>query len=104
MNNNKMGIMEAFMLKIRDIRFEDVEELYKKKEKIRTKYNILCQSEKEMFKWYFYYQLSFVKNPLKKIAWEYINDFNVENEFSVCYEEFLTKKNKIKMLESIQID
>ena len=100
MNN----VFDMFMFRINKISFENIDDLYSKRKEIRENYSKLDFAEKQIYKWYFFYQLCILKNPLKKIAWEYINGSNLEIEFSNQYKEFLIKRNKIMIAESIKID
>jgi hypothetical protein len=49
--------MQEFLDKIENIRFVDVDELFVKKKYIREMYSEKEQSVKEIYKWYFYFQL-----------------------------------------------
>ena len=100
MNN----VLDNFMLKIDHITFENIDDLYSRRDKIRNNYAILDFNEKQIYKWYFFYQLCLLKNPLKKIAWEYVNGADRDVEFYNCYKDFLVKRNKIILAESIKID
>ena len=100
MNN----VLDNFMFKIEHITFENIDDLYSKRDKIRKNYANLELNEKRIYKWYFFYQLCLLKNPLKKIAWEYIIGADRDIEFCNCYKEFLIKRNKIILAESIKID
>lgn len=97
MNN----VLDKFMLKIDNIRFETIDDLYFRRVIIRELYNKLEYNERQVYKWYFFYQLCLLKNPLKKTAWEYINGENVEIEFATQYGEFLVKRNKV-MLDNLK--
>ena len=65
--------MNEFMIKIVDMQFVNADDLYVKKAIIKEKYKQLNYEEKEMYKWYFFYQLCILKNPLKTLFWNYIN-------------------------------
>ena len=100
MNN----VLDNFMLKIDHITFENIDDLYSRRNNIRNDYASLNFNEKQIYKWYFFYQLCLLKNPLKKIAWEYVNGADRDIEFYNCYKDFLIKRNKIILAESIKID
>jgi hypothetical protein len=100
MNN----VLDNFMFKIEHITFENIDDLYSRRNKIRNDYADLNFNEKQIYKWYFFYQLCLLKNPLKKIAWEYVNGADKDIEFCNCYKDFLIKRNKIMLAESIKID
>lgn len=98
------SVLDNFMFKIDHITFENIDDLYSKRDKIRNSYANLEFNEKQIYKWYFFYQLCLLKNPLKKIAWEYVNGADREVDFCKCYKDFLIKRNKIMLAESIKID
>ena len=89
--------MEQFLEEISDIRFVDVDELFVKKTFIRKKYNEKSFSTKEVYKWYFYFQLCFVKNPLKQLLWSYINGENNVKDLNLAYINFCNKRDGISM-------
>ena len=65
--------MTEFLEKIKDIRFTEVDEFYKRKDEIKEKYQELDNETKEIYKWYFYFQLCLLKNPLKEMLWTFLN-------------------------------
>lgn len=90
--------MREFLDRIESIRFEEVDELYKKKEEIKVKYQGLDNETKEIYKWYFYFQLCLLKNPLKEMLWTYLNsetDLHFKAEMSNEYRIFCNKRKKI---------
>lgn len=89
------SVLDSFLTKIEHIRFENIDDLYANRNEIKENYNKLDYSERQIYKWYFFYQLCILKNPLKKSAWEYINDFDNNNDFCNYYNEFLEKRKKI---------
>ena len=78
-------ILKEFRNKIEDMTFYYVDDFYVNKEKIRDKYETLPNDEKQIYKWYFFYQLCFVKAKIKSIFWDYVNgkanDVEVEKEY-----------------------
>ena len=97
------GIEVAFMEKIEEIRFGNIDECYKRKEEIRGKYQELDRESKEIYKWYYFYQLSLIKRvELKRLLWYYINNSEEENkeiriELSNEYKKL--KEDRIRMKE-----
>ena len=77
------------------IRFENVDELFVKKASIRDKYMNLDHKIKELYKWYFFYQLCLVKNPLKELLWDYLNGKDVSNKLNMAYIEFCNKRDAL---------
>lgn len=75
------GIKVAFMEEIKGIRFGSIDEVYKRKEEIREKYQRLDKDGKEIYKWYYFYQLSLLKRvELKRLLWYYMNNSEEENK------------------------
>lgn len=90
--------MTEFLEQIKDIRFTEVDEFYKRKEEIREKYQELDDGIKEIYKWYFYFQFCLLKNPLKEMFWTYLNincDIYFMADMSHEYRLFCKKRNKI---------
>lgn len=65
--------MKEFLIIIKDMKFIGVDDFFEKKDILRNNYNKLEEENKELYKWYFFYQLCILKNPLKRLMWEYIN-------------------------------
>ena len=90
--------MTEFLEKIKDIRFTEVDEFYKRKDEIKEKYQELDNETKEIYKWYFYFQLCLLKNPLKEMLWTFLNmncDIYFIAEMSNQYRLFCRKRNKM---------
>ena len=90
--------MTEFLEKIKDIRFTEVDEFYKRKDEIKEKYQELDNETKEIYKWYFYFQLCLLKNPLKEMWWTFLNmncDIYFIAEMSNEYRLFCRKRNKM---------
>ena len=77
------------------IRFENVDELFVKKASIRDKYMNLDHKIKELYKWYFFYQLCLVKNPLKELLWDYLNEKDVSDKLNIAYIDFCNKRDAL---------
>lgn len=92
MNNR---IIEEFMLRIKDMRFETVDELFIKKNKIRSKFETLDIDSKEIYKWYFFFQLCLLKNPLKALMWDYICGRDNLLELNHEYILFCNRRDRI---------
>lgn len=90
--------MSEFYEKVQGLIFRDVDELYSKKMEIREKYAQLDYSTKEIYKWFFYYQLCLLRNPLKRLLWDFINgskDLSMQLELPNEYKKFCEKRNKM---------
>ena len=90
--------MTEFLEKIKDIRFTEVDEFYKRKDEIKERYQELDNETKEIYKWYFYFQLCLLKNPLKEMLWTFLNmncDIYFIAEMSNEYRLFCRKRNKM---------
>ena len=90
--------MNEFYASVQGLMFKDVDDLYSKKIKIREKYAILDYPTKQIYKWFFYYQLCLLRNPLKRLLWEFIsgsNELLIQLELTQEYKKFCEKRNKI---------
>lgn len=90
--------MTEFLEQIKDIRFTEVDEFYKRKDEIKEKYQELDDETKEIYKWYFYFQLCLLKNPLKEMFWTFLNmncDIYFLADMSNEYRLFCRKRNKM---------
>lgn len=77
--------MRDFLIIIKDMKFISVDDFFEKKDILINNYNKLDPDNKELYKWYFFYQLSILKNPLKRMMWDFINgeceNYMLENEY-----------------------
>ena len=90
--------MKEFLEKIDDIRFFEVDDFYHRKDEIKEKYNKLNNGEKEMYKWYFYFQFCLLKNPLKEMLWTFLNmecDIYFLSEMANEYRIFCNKRKRL---------
>ena len=96
----KNDVISCFMDNISDIRFISTKDFYERRKSIRDSFRTLDANSKEMYKWYFYFQLCLLKNPLKRKLWEYLCkehiDLMLESELSKEYRKFCFKCDKIK--------
>lgn len=94
--NSKIGYDEQFLKDIVGVDFFDMEDLFKNKELIRKNYQSLTRDYKRVYKWYFYFKLCLIKNPLKDLMWTYISGCNVsELDLMSEYLGFISKKRAI---------
>ena len=87
--------MREFIIKTMEMRFLDLDEFMRRRKTIREKYKELNQDEREVYKWYFFYQLCMLREPLKTLTWEYTIGMNVDNRLKEEYNKFLEKKRKL---------
>lgn len=93
--------MEEFMSKFKYMTFVGVDDLFIKKQVIRREYLTLNYFEKEIYKWYFFYQLCLLKwrnkekKPIKDYFWNYINGERTEKEINALYMEFCNYRDKV---------
>lgn len=84
---------------INDIRFDDITDLFERKEEIKEKYLRMPLDYKELYKWYYFYQLCILNYSLKSIMWTYLNtesySTDINLELAMEYSKFLKKKDKI---------
>ena len=85
--------MMEVLKEIEHIRFENVDELFVRKAIIRQDYLELEPKIKELYKWYFFYQMCMIKNPLKELLWDYLNDKDVSDKLNVAYIDFCNKRD-----------
>lgn len=83
-----------------DMSFISIDDLFIKKTQIRKKYEYLEYYEKEIYKWYYFYQLCMIrwrnkeKKEIKQLFWEYINGKCNDREINEIYVEFCTYRDK----------
>lgn len=90
--------MNEFYASVQELMFKDVDDLFSKKVEIREKFANLDYPTKQIYKWFFYYQLCLLRNPLKRLLWEFIsgsNELLIQLELSQEYKKFCEKRNKI---------
>lgn len=97
--------MSEFYDSVQGLMFKDVDDLYSRKMEIREKYALLDYPTKQIYKWFFYYQLCILRNPLKRLLWDFINgskELSTQLELPHEYRKFCEKRNKI--YPSVQFD
>lgn len=88
--------MNEFLEYINDMQFTDIDELFVKKAYVREKYQNLDYNYRMVYKWYYYFQLTLLKNPLKSVMWDYLNGYNVTLELNHEYLNFCEKRDKLR--------
>lgn len=69
--------MEEILERIKKARFTTTDEIYAKREEIRKVVQMYDLDTLEVYKWYFFFQLCLLKNPLKSMLWDYLVRENV---------------------------
>lgn len=92
---NKEKYDEKFLSDITNIDFICIDDLYQKKEYIRENYCNLTGDYKRIYKWYYFFKLGNLKNPLKRLMWEYINGINNYIELCKEYRLFCDRRKRI---------
>lgn len=90
--------MKEFYDSVEGLMFKDVDDLYSRKIEIREKYATLDYPTKQIYKWFFYYQLCLIRNPLKRVLWDFINGSNelsTQFELSLEYRKFCQRRSKM---------
>lgn len=97
--------MRDFLEEIQDIRFVDPKDFFNRKNQIKEKYQELSKEKKEIYKWYFYFQLCLLKNPLKELFWSFLNQecdmffmSNLVNEYYL----YCNKRKKQSQIDNIE--
>lgn len=90
--------MREFLIAIDDIRFDNIDDLFIRKAYIRDKYLKMDHNMRELYKWYYFYQLCLLKNPLKSAMWDYLNDMDIGNKLNEEYINFCNKRDKMSNL------
>lgn len=92
--------MDEFLERIMEIRFADVDDLYNRRAEIHEKYMKLDLATKQIYKWYFFYELCLLRNPLKRLLWDYLNNPTMANvELIFEYKLFCKKRKKYNVSE-----
>ena len=97
--------MSEFYDSVQGLMFKDVDDLYARKMEIREKYASLDYPTKQIYKWFFYYQLCLLRNPLKRLLWDFINgskELSTQLELPHEYRKFCEKRNRIYLLKKEQ--
>ena len=96
----KDNLMDVFIKKIDEMRFLGLDDLFIKKKQIKRAYDELEFSEKEIYKWYFFYQLCLVrwrnkeKIGIKDAFWDYLNGKTSPEQINGIYLEYCNYKDK----------
>lgn len=90
--------MSEFYSSVQGLMFNDVDDLYSKKMEIREKFAELDYPTKQIYKWFFYYQLCLLRNPLKRLLWDFVSgskELKMQLELPKEYRKFCEKRKKM---------
>jgi hypothetical protein len=83
-----------------DIMFEDVVDAYRMRDEIRNRYQSKDLVVRQVYKWYFFCELSIVNEGLKSLLWSYISNEEISLEIrvnlTIRYKEFIDRQSKLK--------
>lgn len=97
MNGNLIDIVT---IKFEKMRFLSIDDLFIKKKQVKYAYEKLDIYEKEVYKWYFFYQLCMVrwrnkeKIGIKDAFWDYLNGKASGELINSLYVDFCNFKDK----------
>ena len=89
------SLAKEFMSEIEGMRFIGIDDLFLIKSEIRRRFRELNKEHQEIYKWYFFYQLCLLKNPLKSMMWNYVVGENNIVDLDIAYNSFCTRREKI---------
>lgn len=95
-----MEMISSLMSEMEDMRFISVDDFFVKKRAIKSRFNLLSYDEKEVYKWYFFYQLCIVrfrdseKRPIKDVFWDYLNDLAPSELVNKIYLDYCISRDK----------
>lgn len=96
----KENSVDILMSKFEKMRFIGLDDLFIKKKQIKNAYEELEFPEKEVYKWYFFYQLCLVrwrnkeKKSIKDVFWDYLNGKAPSELINSIYLEFCNYKDR----------
>lgn len=87
--------LNSFVDRVNTMKFINIDDLYAKIDIVKKRYLEFNYDEKEVYKWYFFYQLCLLKfksfkskKYIKDLFWNYINDNCSFKEIEDIYNEF----------------
>lgn len=93
------------LLELNGLYFLTPNELYNKIDDIKEQYHNLDKEYKDIYKWFFFYQLCLLKdtkdNPIKSNFWNYINGVITKDVLNISYFYFVSCQKKIELNNSI---
>ncbi len=94
--------MKELLKRIEKARFLTTDELYENKEIIREEVQTYDYDTLELYKYYFFFQLSLLKNPLKEKLWNYLvkERLGINEEAELALEYRLYKERCKRILQN----
>lgn len=94
--------------KIELMKFVTPLEFYNNKEIIKVMFNSLSKKGKEIYKWYFFYELCMYKIPVKEALWDYLNLDNQDIDMffvsNMVHQFANVKQNDLIRSQNTEID
>lgn len=91
---------ERFLREIEGLRFKTGQEWYLRKNEIREGYLKLDIGDKEMYKWYFFYETCMLPENLKSLMWEYMNKDVLDGRIRIdLFTEYKRWSDKVQRLK-----
>lgn len=93
--------MEEILERIKKARFITTDEVYANREEIRKVVQLYDLDTLEVYKWYFFFQLCLLKNPLKSMLWDYLvkEHITLDDELNLAKEYRNYKERCQKILK-----
>lgn len=93
--------MKEILERIKEVRFTTTDEIYSRKDEIREIVQTFDYDTLEVYKWYFFFQLCLLKNPLKELLWNYLvgEKVNIKTRSDLCVEYRNYKERCMKIAQ-----
>lgn len=93
--------MKDLLERIEKARFTTTDEVFTRRKEIREIVQSFDLDTLEVYKWYFFFQLCLLKNPLKELLWTYIAKQNLtsKEEIDLCNEYRLYKERCMRIMQ-----
>ena len=93
--------MKEFLERIEKARFTTTDEVFNRRNEIRKIVQSFDLTTLEWYKYYFFFQLCLLKNPLKELLWTYIakKEISVHEELDLCNEYRLYKERCKRIMQ-----
>lgn len=93
--------MKDLLERIEKARFTTTDEIFTRRKEIREIVQNFDLDTLEVYKWYFFFQLCLLKNPLKELLWTYIAKQNISlsEESDLCKEYRLYKERCKRIMQ-----
>ena len=93
--------MKELLERIEKARFTTTDEVFNRRNEIRKIVQGFDLDTLEVYKWYFFFQLCLLKNPLKELLWTYIakKNLTLKEESDLCVEYRLYKERCMRIMQ-----